>query len=52
VIDGALWHLARGVRREQVTDDLSGPAFGNVPRVAAAEGVSEKSGPGRFKLGG
>jgi hypothetical protein len=28
---GPLWHLARGARREQVTDDLPGPACGNVP---------------------
>jgi hypothetical protein len=28
---GPLWHLARGVRREQVTNDLTGPVFRNDP---------------------
>jgi hypothetical protein len=30
---GPLWHLARGVRRDQVTDDLPAPVFGKVTPV-------------------
>ena len=33
----SLWYLAGGVRREHVTDDLPGPAFGNVPRGCEAD---------------
>src|SRR5215218_4122150 len=33
-----LWHLARGVRREQVTDAFAGRACGNVTRAPARSG--------------